>query len=72
VDARFAKAVRDVLLRWHFTPAEVRGRRVRQLTEQAFEFRIVSGQYALLDGMTMNLPLPTVLDVPRHRPIAMP
>jgi TonB family protein len=45
VDRRFAKAVLDVLPRWHFVPAEIRGRRVRQLMEQPFEFRIVSGQY---------------------------
>lgn len=42
----FARAVQDVLVRWHFFPAEVRGRRVRQLMEQPFEFRIVSGQPA--------------------------
>ena len=45
VDPRFIKAVRDVLWRWRFVPAEVRGRRVRQFMEQPFEFRIVSGQY---------------------------
>ena len=45
VDRRFAQAVRDVLVRWHFLPAEIRGRRVRQLMEQPFQFRIVSGQY---------------------------
>ena len=45
VDRRFAQAVRDVLIRWRFAPAEIRGRRVRQLMEQPFMFRIVSGQY---------------------------
>jgi TonB family protein len=45
VDRRFAQAVRDVLVRWHFVPAEIRGRRVRQLMEQPFQFRIVNGQY---------------------------
>ena len=45
VDRRFAQAVRDVLARWHFIPAEIRGKRVRQLMEQPFQFRIVSGQY---------------------------
>jgi TonB family protein len=45
VDRRFAKAVTDVLVRWRFFPAEIRGRRVRQFMEQPFEFRIVSGQY---------------------------
>ena len=42
VDSRFIKAVRDVLVRWRFVPGEIRGRRVRQLLEQPFEFRIVS------------------------------
>jgi TonB family protein len=46
VDVRFANAVRDVLVRWHFFPAEVRGRRVRQLMEQPFEFRIVNARLA--------------------------
>ena len=43
VDQRFIKAVRDVLTRWRFIPGEIRGRRVRQLLEQPFEFRIVTG-----------------------------
>ena len=46
VDRRFAKSVLDVLVRWRFYPAELRGRRVRQLLEQPFEFRIVSGPLA--------------------------
>ena len=45
VHPRFAQAVREVLVKWHFVPAEIRGRRVRQMMEQPFEFRIVSGQY---------------------------
>jgi TonB family protein len=45
VDARFSQSVRDVLRRWRFLPAETRGRRVRQLVEQTFEFRIVPGSY---------------------------
>lgn len=45
VDERFGQAVRDALQRWHFLPAETRGRRVRQLVEQTFEFRIVPGAY---------------------------
>jgi len=36
----FADAVRDVLLRQRFIPAEAGGRRVRQLVVQPFEFRI--------------------------------
>ncbi|HVT38176.1 MAG TPA: energy transducer TonB [Gemmatimonadaceae bacterium] len=36
----FADAVRDVLLRQRFVPAEAGPRRVRQLVVQAFEFRI--------------------------------
>jgi TonB family protein len=46
VHVQFAKAVRDVLVHWHFYPAEVRGRRVRQLMEQPFEFRIVASRFA--------------------------
>jgi hypothetical protein len=46
VHVQFAKAVRDVLVHWHFYPAEVRGRRVRQLMEQPFEFRIVGSRFA--------------------------
>jgi protein TonB len=46
VDPRFIQAVRDVLVRWRFVPAEMRGRRVRQLMEQTFKFKIVSGQLA--------------------------
>jgi protein TonB len=46
VHVQFAKAVRDVLVHWHFYPAEVRGRRVRQLMEQPFEFRIVDSRFA--------------------------
>ena len=46
VEMGFAKAVRDVLVLWHFFPAEVRGRRVRQLMEQPFEFRIVNARLA--------------------------
>ena len=45
VDARFSKAVRDVLVRWRFVPAEIQGRRVRQLIEQTFKFRISPGAY---------------------------
>ncbi|MFL5606556.1 MAG: energy transducer TonB [Gemmatimonadaceae bacterium] len=48
VHVHFAKAVRDVLVQWHFFPAEVRGRRVRQLIEQPFEFRIVNTRLARL------------------------
>lgn len=36
----FARAVRDALARARFTPAEAGGRKVRQLAEQAFTFRI--------------------------------
>lgn len=36
----FARAVRDALARARFTPAEARGRKVRQLAEQTFTFRI--------------------------------
>jgi protein TonB len=50
VHVQFAKAVRDVLVLWHFYPAEVRGRRVRQLMEQPFEFRIVSERLARAAG----------------------
>jgi TonB family protein len=46
VDPRFIQAVHDVLVRWRFVPAEIRGRRVRQLMEQTFKFKIVSGQLA--------------------------
>jgi TonB family protein len=46
VHPHFIQAVRDVLIRWRFVPAEIRGRRVRQLMEQTFKFKIVSGQYA--------------------------
>ena len=45
VHPRFAKAVMDVLVRWRFVPAEIKGHNVRQLMEQPFEFKIVSGQY---------------------------
>lgn len=38
--ALFEKAVRDALVRMRFTPAEVRGRKVRQLVEQTFAFAI--------------------------------
>lgn len=38
--ALFATAVRDALGRARFTPAEVGGRKVRQLVEQTFTFRI--------------------------------
>lgn len=50
VHPQFANAVREVLVRWHFVPAEIRGRRVRQLMEQTFKFKIVSGQYAQVLG----------------------
>ena len=46
VEPGFAKAVRAVLVRWHFVPAEIRGRRVRQMMEQTFQFKIINGQYA--------------------------
>ena len=36
----FASAVRDALTRARFTPAEAGGRKVRQLAEQVFTFRI--------------------------------
>lgn len=38
--AQFERAVRDVLPRLHFAPAEVQGRRVRQLVEQSFGFEL--------------------------------
>jgi len=38
----FARAVRDALARARFAPAEARGRKVRQLAEQAFTFRLRS------------------------------
>ncbi len=38
--ALFEKAVRDALVRMRFTPAQVRGRKVRQLVEQTFAFAI--------------------------------
>jgi len=40
VHARFAKAVLDVIVDWHFSPAEVRGRPVRQRVDQPFVFQI--------------------------------
>jgi protein TonB len=36
----FASAVRDALNRARFKPAEAGGRKVRQLAEQVFTFRI--------------------------------
>ena len=51
IEGGFAKAVRDVLVLWHFFPAEVRGRRVRQLMEQPFEFRIVEARLARFGGL---------------------
>jgi protein TonB len=51
VEGGFNKAVRDVLVLWHFFPAEVRGRRVRQLMEQPFEFRIVDARLARFGAM---------------------
>jgi TonB family protein len=50
VEPRFLQAVRDVMVRWHFVPAEVRGRRVRQWMEQTFRFKIISGPLALRGG----------------------
>lgn len=43
-DDRFTQAVRSVLRNVQFIPAEVRGRRVRQLVEMPFAFRIASKQ----------------------------
>ena len=40
----FSRAVRDALARARFTPAEAGGRKVRQLVEQAFTFRIDPGR----------------------------
>jgi protein TonB len=40
----FSRAVRDALGRARFTPAEAGGRKVRQLVEQAFTFRIDPGR----------------------------
>jgi protein TonB len=39
-DPRFADAVREALARTRFVPAEAAGRRVAQLVEQRFEFRL--------------------------------
>jgi TonB family protein len=41
VQEQFASAVRTVMVRWHFLPAQRGGRRVRQFMEQPFSFRIV-------------------------------
>jgi TonB family protein len=41
VHTRFARAVLDVLVGWHFSPAELRGRPVRQQVDQPFVFQIV-------------------------------
>lgn len=38
--ALFEKAVRDALVRMRFTPAQMRGRKARQLVEQTFTFAI--------------------------------
>ena len=38
----FAQAVRDALLRARFVPAEVGGRKVRQLVEQPFSFKLTT------------------------------
>jgi TonB family protein len=54
VEPRFLQAVRDVLVRWHFVPAEVRGRRVRQRLEQTFRFKIITGPLALRGGTTLR------------------
>lgn len=37
---QFAVAVREIMPRMHFMPAEVRGVRVRQLVEQTFQFEL--------------------------------
>jgi TonB family protein len=42
VHYQFAREVTYVLSRWHFFPAQRHGRRVRQLMEQAFVFRIIA------------------------------
>lgn len=41
VQEPFQSAVLRVMVKWHFLPAQRHGRRVRQLVEQPFSFRIV-------------------------------
>jgi len=41
VQEPFSSAVTRVMVKWHFLPAQRNGRRVRQLVEQPFSFRIV-------------------------------
>ena len=43
----FAQAVRNALPRFRFTPAEVRGHKVRQLVQQPFDFSISTDSPAL-------------------------
>lgn len=40
VEADFVNAVTEVLVRWHFVPAEVAGRPVRQMMMQPFVFQL--------------------------------
>ena len=42
-DRAFLEAVRQALPRMRFKPAEIRGRRVRQLVQQAFAFEVGPG-----------------------------
>jgi TonB family protein len=69
VEPRFAQAVREVLIRWRFVPAEIRGHRVRQLMEQTFKFKIISGQFAQSGGATADELAPMCAGLPWTSPL---
>jgi TonB family protein len=59
----FIQAVRDVLPKMRFYPAEIRGRKVRQMVQQPFEFRLSDAPF------TFERPAPPVFPSrPRQAP----
>ncbi len=61
-DPRFTQAVRQAVLAYRYTPAEIQGHKVKQLVQQPFEFSLSRG------APPANAPAPDQLSRPNESP----
>jgi TonB family protein len=53
-DTRFNAPVHDAIAQWHFTPADVGGKKVKQLLQMPFEFSLANHDTAALAASTKS------------------
>jgi hypothetical protein len=74
----FAQAVRTALPGFRFTPAQLHGRKVRQMVHQPFDFSITSDHRVIYStrvdaaGVVPTVPPPTTTPIPGPEPLPKP